>query len=152
MNKIGANLVNLSCAALPGCEAHRTHLTDAKWALNHPRKVVGLAISSDSSGHRQAQSHHSGRFRRFPETVYFLMLRFQAVTRNLLKVVERFGTWGLWHPHFYLHRFRTSAVPRSRLPTSACPFLAEEQCANIILLRGSVEYFYDTGIQEGSAD
>jgi hypothetical protein len=43
-----------------------------------------------------------GRFRRYAEITCFLVLRFQAVVGSLLKVVERFGTWGIWHPHFYL--------------------------------------------------
>jgi hypothetical protein len=52
-----------------------------------------------------------GRFRRFAKIAYFLLLRLQAVTESMLKVVERFGTRGLWHPHFYLQRFRYEPDP-----------------------------------------
>jgi len=40
------------------------------------------------------------------------MLRFQAVTGNVLKVVERFGTWKLWHTHFYLQLTLTNIAHR----------------------------------------
>jgi len=43
-----------------------------------------------------------GRFRQAAQMGCFQYLLFQAVAGNLLKMVERFGTRKLWHPHFYL--------------------------------------------------
>jgi hypothetical protein len=44
-----------------------------------------------------------GRFRPLVEIACFLMLMFQADAASLLRPVERFGSWRLRHPHFYLH-------------------------------------------------
>ena len=81
----------------------------------------------------------------------FLMLRFQAVAESVLKGVELFGTWRLWHPRFYLQRVRTIAVLQSLFPSIGIEIVdgigLHHNRVDILLLGQSVEYFDPTGSQ-----